>query len=224
MFTRLILPILFGLVGIAILVSLGNWQVRRLAEKEAYLADIDVQIGAAPTALPAKPDPAADRFRAVQVQGRYLPGHIDVLASAKTIGAAFRVIQVFETEAGRRILVDRGFLPVAQRGIDRALGGATITGNLHWPAEIDSFTPVPDLDANIWYARDVPALAAALDTEPVLLILRAADPADPVIRPFPVSTDGIPNDHLEYAVTWYGLAVVWLVMTVYFVWRSRKPA
>lgn len=224
MFTRLILPLIFGLVGVAILVSLGTWQVRRLAEKEAYLANIQTQITAEPVALPAEPDPVDDRFLSVAVNGRYMLDHIDILASAKNFGAGFRVIQRFLTDDGRLILIDRGFVPVAARDNPRAIGPAQLIGNLHWPDEVDSFTPEPDLDAAIWYARDVPAMAEALRTEPILLVLKSSIPADPQITPFPVGIEGIPNDHLEYAVTWYGLAVVWLAMTVYFVSRSRKAA
>ena len=62
-------------------------------------------------------------------------------------------------------------------------------------------------------------MAQALDTEPLLLI--AANATDPVLTPLPVGTEGIPNDHLQYAITWFSLAVVWIAMTVYFLWRPR---
>jgi surfeit locus 1 family protein len=38
-----------------------------------------------------------------------------------------------------------------------------------------------------------------------------------------VDTAGIPNDHLEYAVTWFALALVWLGMTAYFLRRPERP-
>ncbi|WP_457773652.1 SURF1 family protein [Phycobium rhodophyticola] len=98
----------------------------------------------------------------------------------------------------------------------------TITGNLHWPDETDGYTPEKDLAANIWYARDVPALAQHLGTEPVLLIARETAPKDTSVAPLPVDTSSIPNRHLEYVLTWYGLALTWVVMTTYFLRRRRS--
>lgn len=219
---RLAIPLAFGLIGTLILLALGNWQVNRLGEKEAFLAAIDARITQDPVPLPASPDPDTDRFLSVTVSGTFQDDHIDVLASAKGVGAAYRVITPFETTDGRRILVDRGFLPVADRAVDRTGGPATVTGNLHWPEEVDSFTPDPDPADRLWFAREVPELAEVLETEPVLLILRETSEASPFAQPFPVDTSGIPNDHLEYAVTWFSLAAVWFGMTLYFVWRMRR--
>ncbi|MDJ0859565.1 MAG: SURF1 family protein [Dinoroseobacter sp.] len=219
---RLAIPLAFGVSGTLILLALGNWQVKRLAEKEAYLAAIDARITQAPVALPAEPNPERDRFLSVTTTGAFTDDHIDVLASAKGVGAAYRVITAFKTEDGRRILVDRGLLPVAERGVLRTSGPATLTGNLHWPEEVDSFTPDPDPSDKLWFAREVPELAAELGTEQVLLVLRETSESSPFARPFPVDTSGIPNDHLEYAVTWFSLAAVWFGMTLYFVWRMRR--
>lgn len=216
-------PLAFGVIGTMILLALGIWQVNRLGEKQAFLAEIDGRIDEAPVSLPVQPDPEADRFLPVEVIGRYTGEEIDVLASAKGVGAAFRVISVFETQETRRILVDRGFLPVAEREVDRSFPQARLQGNLHWPEEVDGFTPDPDLGENMWFARDVPALAEALGTEPVLLILRATSETDLFATPYPVDSSGIPNDHLEYAVTWFSLAAVWFGMTGYFLWRMRRP-
>lgn len=210
---------IFGLTGLAVLVALGNWQVRRLQWKEGILAEIEARIGDAPVPVPAAPDPARDRYLAVTVSGTMLPGEIPVLVSTRDFGAGYRIIAPFATEDGRRILIDRGFVPTTAKEKPRALGPMTVTGNLHWPDEIDSYTPEPDRKANIWFARDVPALAGELGTEPVLVIARSKN--DPGVTPLPVDTVGIPNDHLQYAVTWYGLALVWAAMTGYFLWRNR---
>lgn len=84
---------------------------------------------------------------------------------------------------------------------------------------MDSFTPEPDKSNNIWFARDVPKMAAALGTEPVLLIAKSK--TDPNVVPLPVDTEGIPNDHLQYAITWFSLALIWAAMTGFFLWRGR---
>ena len=67
--------------------------------------------------------------------------------------------------------------------------------------------------------REVDQLAALLGTDPILIIAR--NKTDPAITPLPVSTTGIPNDHLQYVITWYGLALVWSAMMAYFLWRTR---
>ena len=216
---RMILPLLFGLIGAAVLIGLGLWQLDRLAWKEAQLADIAARIVADPVALPANPDPVQDRYLPVSASGSFTGETLSVLVSRKQIGAGVRVIEVFETE-GRRVLVDRGFVAEADRGADLGAAAAEVVGNLHWPDEVDGFTPPPDPATGLWFARDVPAMAAALNSEPLLIVARA--PTAPGIEPMPVDTSGIPNNHLGYAVQWFGLATVWLGMTAYLLWRIRR--
>ena len=220
--SRLLLPLVFGIVGTAILVSLGNWQVRRLAEKEAYLAAIEARINDAPVAVPATPDPEADRFLPVTATGTMTDEELHVLVSTKELGAGYRIISAFETDSGRRLMIDRGFVAIEDKETPRVTGSMTLGGNLHWPEEIDSFTPDNDVAGNIWFSRDVPTMAAALGAEPILVILRRSSVETPTLTPLPVDTSGIPNDHLEYIVTWYGLAIVWGIMTLYYLLRMRK--
>jgi surfeit locus 1 family protein len=216
----MIAPLVFGLVGAAILIGLGVWQLQRLAWKEAILAGIEARLGAPPAALPDRPDPLRDRYLPVAVTGRFTGEDIDVLASRKQVGAGFRVVAAFETAGGRRILVDRGFVTDDARDAPRAATDATVTGTLHWPDETDRFTPPPDPVARMWFARDVPAMADALGTEPVMVVARL--PTGDGIAPMPVDTAGIPNDHLNYAITWFSLAAVWLGMTGLALWRIRR--
>lgn len=219
---RLILPLLFGLIGAAVLVSLGLWQLQRLGWKEGILADIAQRIQSAPVAVPATPDPVKDRFLPVTTTGDFTGDALDVLVSRREIGAGYRVIGVF-ISGGRRLLVDRGFVVAEARGTGHAATAVvTVTGNLHWPDEIDSFTPAPDAATGQWFARDVPAMAVALGTEPVLIVARSDTGAG--IDPMPVGDAGIPNNHLAYAVQWFLLAVVWLGMTALYLWRIRRKA
>ncbi|HEX9857419.1 MAG TPA: SURF1 family protein [Paracoccaceae bacterium] len=217
---RMIVPLLFGLLGAAVLIGLGSWQVQRMAWKQGVLAEIAVRIAAAPVALPAVPDPVADRYLPVTVAGRFTGEGLEVLASARQIGAGYRVIAVLETAEGRRVLVDRGFLRDADHALPRVAGAVQVTGNLHWPQETDSFTPPPDTGRNLWFARDVVAMAAALKTEPTFIV--ASAPTGDGIEPMRVDGSAIPNDHLSYAITWFSLAVVWLGMTVLLLWRIRR--
>ncbi|MDH3263374.1 MAG: SURF1 family protein [Paracoccaceae bacterium] len=220
---RLIFPLVFGLGGGAVLVALGLWQVDRLGQKRALVSAIEAQIAAAPGPLPEVPDAEDHRYLPVAVEGRFGEGEILVLSGRKGVGAGYRVIAPFETAKGRRILVDRGFLPEAAKAAPRPGGAARIEGNLDWPREADSFTPAPDRAQGLWFARDVASMAAALATEPVLLVLRDSSQTGLPLTPQPVDSAGIPNDHLEYAVTWFALALVWLGMTAYLLRRRARP-
>ena len=223
MFKRMIAPLVIGIGGIAILLSLGIWQVQRLAWKERVLAQIEARIAAPAGPLPAagtKPTP----YQPVQVTGDIEGPELHVLVSRKTIGAGYRIISALRLGDGRRILLDRGFVVDEDKDVIRpAQQGITVSGNLHVPDDRSSSTPANDPDANIWFARDLPQMADALRTEPLLLIARSDTGQG--VEPLPVSTEGIPNDHLEYAITWFSLALVWLGMTLYQLWRIRaKPA
>lgn len=216
---RMIFPLLLGIVGAAILISLGIWQLQRLAWKEAILADIDARISAAPVDLPTTADPATDRYLPVQMTGAFTGEHLDVLVSRKQLGAGVRVIEVFETD-GRRVMVDRGFVPEDRRADPREQGEGRVVGNLHWPEEVDGFTPPPDDRTGLWFARDVSAMAGKLNAEPLLIVAR--EPTSTGIEPMPVDNSAIPNDHLGYAIQWFGLAAVWLGMTAYLLWRISR--
>ena len=215
---RLAFLVVCGIGGAVILVSLGVWQLQRLSWKEAILAKIEHSLDAAPVALPDQPDPERDNYLAVLVAGTILPGELHVLRPVK--GGGYRIISPFRTADGRKILLDRGHVGSSAKDAVRELGPAEVTGNLHWPDDADAYTPKPDTATNTWYARkDVAAMARALDTEPVLLV--AASSTGRAIEPLPVGTRNIPNNHLQYAITWFSLALIWAGMTLFFLWRTR---
>lgn len=221
--TRLGFALLIGLGGAAILVALGVWQVQRLTWKQDLLAGIESRIAADPEALPENPVPDEDRYLPVTVTGTIADGpRARMLASRWQVGAVHRHVVPVEVAGGRRILADLGWTPTDTALPELPDGPLTLTGNLDWPREVDGFTPAPDLDAHLWYARDVPALARALGTEPILLVLREAPQADLGVTPWPVDTGRIPNDHREYALTWFSLAAIWGGMTMLYIRRTRR--
>lgn len=217
---RMIVPLIFGVVGVALLVSLGVWQVQRLAWKTAILAEIEAKLAAAPVAVPPEPTPEADQYQRVQAEGVVGPGELHVYTTAPGQGVGYRVIAPFRLADGRPILLDRGFVPIGEKEAARRVGPLSVEGSLAWPRETDRFTSPPDREKNIWFARDVPLMAEALGTLPVMLVVSASDdPGQPL--PMPVTVN-IPNNHLQYAVTWFGLAVVWAMMTGYQLWRIKR--
>jgi surfeit locus 1 family protein len=220
---RLWFGLIVGVLGIAVLAWLGLWQVQRLAWKQDLLARIDAQIAADPVPLAdAITTSPYERYLPVTFSGTFDKGHIRMLASRKTTGAVHRIIRPFDADGVGRVLIDTGWqradIPVAGAPQVRL----TLAGNLDFPNEADRFTPAPNLAGNQWFARDVPAMAQSLDTRPVLVVLRDAPDFDLGVTPWPVDSAGISNDHLQYAITWFSLALIWGAMTGYFLLRNRR--
>ena len=211
----------FSLAGTAVLLWLGNWQLDRLAWKQTVFEQIDQRIAAPAVPVPPIPDPSEDTYLPVFAEGRFGQEYIRVLVSQKRIGAGYRVISVFKTE-GRRILVDRGVIDLSKSLDMQADQEVVVQGNLHWPDEVDGFTPAPDLEKNIWFARDVRALSEALQTQPILIVASQISPPDQNIKPLEIDSSAIPNDHLQYAVTWFSLAAIWIMVSGAFLWHSQK--
>ncbi|WEF23707.1 SURF1 family protein [Paracoccus sp. S3-43] len=218
---RILIPLVFGIVGCAILVNLGLWQLRRLDEKEAMLARIRAAIEAPAVPLPAAVDPSM-KYLPVTVSGTTTGAEIDVLSGSKEQGGGYQIVSRFITDDGRAILLDRGFVPQELRHAERGPTRLAVRGHLHWPDEKGSATPEPNLDENIWFARDVPAMAKALDTEPILVVASLIEGDAQGVQPIPVAIDGIPNNHLSYAVQWFLIAATWAGMTAGLIWRIRQ--
>ena len=215
--------VFIGFAGTACLLYLGKWQIDRLYWKLDVLKKIDQKIAAAPVLLPAEPSESVHKYLSVEISGQFMQESIRVLASKKRYGAGYRIIHVFRTN-GRRLLVDLGFIGLETDYDIDLISDISLVGNLHWPDEVDSFTPEPDLENNIWFARDVERVASALQTEPILIILKDSTLKDKNIKPMPIDTTHIPNDHLQYAITWFSLAIIWALMSCLFVWTTRQKA
>jgi surfeit locus 1 family protein len=215
-------PLLLGISGTAVLVSLGLWQLQRLDWKEGVIAEIDGRIGAAPVTIPEAPDPDRDRYLPVTARGDLTGNNLRVLVSTRDQGGGHRIISILVLEDGRRIMVDEGYVRRGGELHPDPAESVTVTGNLHWPDEVDRWTPEPDMSEGLFFARDVPMMARALGTEPVLIVARTIEGTAPRAQAMPVGTEGIPNDHLGYAIQWFGLAAVWAGMTGWLLWRIRQ--
>lgn len=218
---NLLFPLIIGLGGIAILLNLAFWQLDRLDEKEATIADINAKLAADAVPLPATPDPVEDNYRTVIMQGAATGEEIRFLDSGTPAGTGHHIISAFATADGRRVMVDQGLLEIndaAARAMAPMTAPVTVQGNLIWPDDISDQAP----EGDEWYARDVDAMADVLNTEPVLVALSAASDYDPRLTPLAIDTRNIKNDHLEYAITWFLLAVVWAAMTAFYVARSLR--
>jgi cytochrome oxidase assembly protein ShyY1 len=218
----------FAAIGFAILCSLGMWQLERLAWKEKLIADLNARGSASPVALPAAPEQAADEFRRVRIRLQFAPAEH---ALAYTPGSALRpdvpgagywVMAPAKRERGT-IVINRGYVAPGARGNVGAApaGDVEIVGALRWAEEGTYFTPRDEPANNVWYRRDPVSIAAAKNWGPVapFYIEQEAPqlPGAPKAGPLVVR---LSNNHLQYAITWFGLAAA--LAAVFLVWlRSR---
>ncbi|HEY3697578.1 SURF1 family protein [Phenylobacterium sp.] len=223
-------------VALAILCGLGTWQLKRLAWKEALLARIAALQGAAPqAAAPVLERAAGGRdadFTRVTLDCPGLPtAPFLELYAVRDGEAGARLISACAVQTGRygSVLVDRGFIadsisarPPVTPG-DRA--SFTLTGVLRRPDKPTFVTPPNEPAANHWYSRDAPAMARALGVRaPAPLMLMAETSSNPgwkALVPAPLPPE-IPNRHLEYALTWFGLAGALLAVYAAMLWRRWK--
>lgn len=218
-------PILIGLGGFVVLIALGIWQFSKVDWKNKIIAFAEQRLEAEPVPLPAEPEPKRDDYLRVIAEGTFdHSGEHYFLSSNPPFGPGFNVIVPFELGSGKRVLVDRGFVPQDQR--DPATRAATIVegvqqidGVLRWPQDTSFWTPEADVAKREWYSREVGPLAEAMMTDPVLIVAG------------PSGSDGWPrgrevkvhirNKHLPYAIQWFAIAGVWLLMSLIWV---RKVA
>jgi surfeit locus 1 family protein len=216
---QILFPLVIGLGGIVVLLWLAFWQLDRLEWKLGIIGDINARVAADPVPLPTVPNPDADNYLTVIMQGAATGEEIRFLDSGTAAGTGHHIISAFVTADGRRVMLDQGLLPLYEDEGVALTTEVTVQGNLIWPDDISRQAPIEDE----WYARDVPAMAQALGTEPLLVVLYAASQYDERLTPLAVDTRNIKNDHLEYAITWFLLAVVWFSMTGFYVMRSMRP-
>ena len=216
---RLMSALLLGLAGVGFLCSLGIWQVQRMYEKRAQLDEMTAGISEPAVVVPTVLDPEKDRYRPVIAAGRFTGETLYVLSGQPMVGAGVQVISVLQMADGRRLLVDRGFLPDDEMHKKLHVTDLTVQGNLMWPRDSNQYTPPPDPKTGMWFARDAVAMAQVLHTEPTFIVARL--PTGDGIEAMPVDTSSIPNDHWGYAIQWFLLAATWAGMTVFLLWRIR---
>jgi len=225
------------LVALAILVSLGNWQVRRLAWKENLLATIDQRIHSDPVpladALARKTAGEDIEYLPVTVGGSFIPGVEEHVLSTWNGASGWNVYAPLRTGGGDVVFVNRGFVPYdrkdpASRPDSQPQGPQQISGLARLPLAAKPSFLVPDNvpAKNEYYWKDLAAMTAAagLGGETVLPVFIDAGPyPDPAKLPIGgVTIIDLPNNHLQYAVTWYGLAAVLFVISGLMIWRRLR--
>jgi surfeit locus 1 family protein len=226
------------MVAVATFVGLGSWQLQRKAWKEALSESLEQRLSAPPVDLPprgrwAALDPAYDEFRRVKFSAVLLPGaEALVYTSGSALrsdvsGSGYWVFALARLPAGGLVVINRGFVPQGWQdsATPDAAGMPASTdsvGVMRWPESRSVFSPKDDPDRNLWFVRDPVAIATAKgwgDVAPFYIELESPQPASGLPRAGRLRAN-LRNEHLQYAITWYGLAVV--VVTMFVFWVSGR--
>jgi surfeit locus 1 family protein len=238
----LLFPGLAALVAFVILIGLGTWQLQRKSWKDGLIAQIASRAHGEPGAIvPATGwetwRAGEDEFRRVRVTGTFLhPFETPVYGLAPGQRGApaqgYYLMTPLRLANGEIVMVNRGFVPMemrdsATRPESQPAGDVTITGLVRAPEERNAFTPTDDPARNAWFARDPRAIAKARNLGRVAPFYVEAD-ATPNPGGWPKGGQSrleLPNNHLQYAITWYGIALTLVGVFAAFAWgRIRQVA
>ncbi len=236
----LLAPGIAALVALVILIGLGTWQLQRMAWKEGLIAQIEARAFGEPGAV--LPESAwgswraqTDEFRRVQITGTLLhryeaPVHGLAPAERGSPVQGFYLFTPLRLANGAIVFVNRGFVPTelrspAARPQSHPDGEVTVTGLVRAPEERGWFLPDDVPEENRWFTRDHRAIAAALRLVRVAPFYVEAD-ATPNPGGWPRGGQtrlDLPNNHLQYALTWYGIAATLVAVFAAFAWRRLRP-
>lgn len=235
----LLWPTLATAVAVLILSGLGTWQLQRLAWKSALLETIEQRTTLPPVPLPASAawpqlDPAAYAYRHVVLTGSF--SHDQEARVFRPLeeprgrysGLGDLILTPFHLASGGIVIVNRGFVPEdrldpATRAAGQVAGEVTITGLMREPESRNPFTPADQPQERLWFTRDPASIAAALQLGAVAPFTIDQD-ATALPGGLPQGGEtvlAIPNNHLSYALTWFGLAVAVVAVYAASLWRRR---
>jgi surfeit locus 1 family protein len=226
---KLLLPTLSTIIMLAVLVSLGNWQLQRLAWKEAILAGIAHAEASPPAELTGAVVPA---FAKIIVHGHWRNGVVGIYGAAlggdpanEVMGAG--LLQILDRDNAPPILVDRGWVSTDPQPLP-ATGAASVTGYARAAESARALAATDDIPGRHFYTLDpqkIGAIMGAPNVAPFTLIALgdAGACAKASTCPVPAATMPRPdNNHLQYALTWYGLALTLLVIYAIWLYGARK--
>lgn len=226
-FRPLLWPTLFTVPMLLLCVGLGVWQVERLFWKEGLIEQRQAAVSADPVAAPQNPELSPGmEYRRVTDEGVFLNDKEIFLGATSEGGSqGYQVMTPLREPSGRVVFVNRGFIPgelkdPAKRTLGQLSGPVRVQGLLRLPpaGRPNWFLPDNRSDLNYWFWVDLPAMAKADKLDRVAQFYIDAD-ATPNPGGWPkggVTRMTLPNNHLQYAVTWFSLAVALIVIYVLF--------
>jgi len=222
-FRPLLVPTLFTIVVVLVCGGLGVWQLERLQWKRGLIAQREAALAAPTVAPPHGVDEARGlEFHRVAADGVFLHDKELFLNAIGPGGAAgFDVLTPLRQADGRIVLINRGFVPAelhdrTKREAGEPAGPVRIAGWLRLPppAKPGWFLPDNRPERNFWFWIDLPAMAAADQLAGLAPFYIEATPNPGGWPKGRASPPALPNDHLQYAITWFSLAAAALV--IYF--------
>jgi surfeit locus 1 family protein len=230
-FRPLFWPTVFSVPVLLLLLGLGSWQIERLFWKRELIAQRQAALAAAPVTAPRSLEEARGlEFRHVTDEGVFVHGKEIFLGATSEAGRnGYQVLTPLQEPSGRIVFVNRGFVPAelkdpAKRSAGQIAGTVVVEGLLRLPPVKKPAWFLPDnrADLNYWFWVDLPEMASADKLDRVAPFYIDAD-ATPNPGGWPkggVTRLELPNDHLQYAITWFSLAVALIV--VYFLFHHRN--
>ncbi len=220
------------LLVLAVLIGLGSWQVQRLEWKEAVIAERATRRAAPPISVAAGlPDDPGLAFRRAVAEGRFLhESEMLVIHRTHRGRPGYEVVTPLRLADGGHVLVNRGWIPIARadparRRHGRPAGRVALSGFLRPAGKTGRWLPDNDPVEDLWYYPDIVEMAARARLPRVApLLLVAEGRARPGGLPIPL--DGaapLPNRHLEYALTWYGLAAALAAIYMLLAVQRGRP-
>ncbi len=229
------------LIMVGVLMALGVWQLQRRTEKHALIAKLTERLAAGPIALPPSSEwpaltAAKDEFLRVTFTATYTDTpDLMIYSSGSAIrgdvsGPGTWAFLQARLASGDIVVVDAGFVPNTMqdraqqdRAVKPLLTGKPVlmTGYLRFPERAGALTTAPNMAKRLWFIRDATAMRFNLGTfAPFYIDLESPAPESGVPKPGPLSVN-LKDDHLQYAITWFGLAGA--VTIAFMVWlRGRR--
>jgi len=206
----------FVLFSIFIFLGLGTWQVYRKAEKEALLRSLEMAQEALPENLDSVKAPKT--LQPIFAQGHFLAGKT-IFLQAKTYEgkSGVYVLNVFQTQGGQYLLVQRGWAPYEIKSLPQ--GELKVEGLLRTPSAPNYFQPQNHPPTYFWI--DLSLLSQTLNVPllPYYLVATSSFNAEILpVKPFP----SLANNHLQYAITWYFLAIALGIMLLWYKYYYLK--
>ena len=217
----------FALPALLVLLALGTWQVQRLEWKLNLIDQMATRMAA--PAIPLATLDGDPQWRKVEVRGEFDHGRELYLHAIVDGAAGVKVITPLIQSDGDAVLVIRGFVPPErkERGLRLAglvSGPQTIEGLVRPPSASNWLTPPNDAEGNYWFTLDKDAMASAMGLTPSMVsphIIEAGPAPNPGGWPRGMAYEvKLKNDHLGYAITWYGLALT--LVGVYIAYHIRR--
>ncbi len=218
------------LFGLILMLSLGIWQLQRMAWKDALTAEMQAGLTAAPVRLDGRSDDlAALNYRPVQVRGRFLHDREAFLGPRSHQGqSGLHVLTPLRLESGATILINRGWIPngrrdPASRAQGQLQGLVEVQGILRSQLKQGTWTPDYDAKADLWFWYDIVGIARSRDLNLPKGVVQADGRANPGGLPIGgVAQPALVNSHLQYAITWFSLAAVLLAVFLLAHRRGRE--